>query len=146
MTAGTLHLVFCRGDARILAEAPRHEATTIAANSRGAPWTLSGLDTAFQRLIAKLEETEAVSDGLTLHGLRHTLATRLKEAGVDEETRADLLGHNLAMSRHYSEEADTSHRDRKLIAAADLFGNGKRRGVAKRAGKSAKQRARDDGK
>ena len=36
---------------------------------------------------------EGRPDGLTLHGMRHTVADELKAAGVCEEVRADLLGH-----------------------------------------------------
>jgi integrase len=36
------------------------------------------------------------AEGLTLHGIRHMVADELKAAGVNEEARADLLGHTLA--------------------------------------------------
>jgi len=112
--------------AAILSEAPAHDATTIAATSRGLPWSESGFNTAFQRLIGKLEEEKRVDAGLTMHGLRHTLATRLKEAGASDESIADLLGQDsLSMARHYSRDADTSKKDRTLIEAADVFGNKK---------------------
>lgn len=131
---------------RALVGAPAHGATTIAANSAGRPWSLSGFDTAFQRLIGALEKEGQVGKGLTLHGLRHTLATRLKEAGADDEGIADILGQkSLAMARHYSEGADTTEKARTLIEAADVFGNGKRTRFAKPPRKSAKPKtpARD---
>lgn len=40
---------------------------------------------------------------ITIHGLRHTFAHRLRAAQVDSETRADLLGHrHQSMTAHYS--------------------------------------------
>ena len=33
---------------------------------------------------------------------RHTFGHRLREAGVDEETRSDLLGHGKSITTHYS--------------------------------------------
>jgi integrase len=40
-----------------------------------------------------------------VHDLRHTFATRLRAAGVDRETRAELLGHRSGtgnITTHYS--------------------------------------------
>ena len=42
----------------------------------------------------------------TFHDLRHTFATRLKEAGVDPVTRRDLLGHaSTVMTDSYTHSA-----------------------------------------
>lgn len=35
-------------------------------------------------------------DGITFHSLRHTFVTRLKEAGVPEDVRRQLVGHSNA--------------------------------------------------
>jgi site-specific recombinase XerD len=41
-----------------------------------------------------------------MHGLRHTLGTRLREAGADDRTIADILGQkSVSMGRFYSENA-----------------------------------------
>lgn len=113
--------------AAVLAGAPAHDSVTIAATSRGMPWTSDGFNTSFQKLIRRLEADGMVGEGLTMHGLRHTLATRLKEAGAAEEDIADLLGQSsLAMARHYSKSADTTEKGRSLIHATDVFGNKKR--------------------
>lgn len=112
--------------AEILAAAP-HDAVTIAATLRGTPWTSDGFNTQFQRLRNRLEKDGVVDKGLTIHGLRHTLATRLKEAGARDEDIADILGQaSLQMARHYSKTADTSEKGRTLIEAADVFGRKKR--------------------
>jgi integrase len=40
---------------------------------------------------------------VTLHTLRHTFATRLKDAGVDPFTVRDLLGHaTIQMTNYYT--------------------------------------------
>lgn len=46
----------------------------------------------WMKILACLEEKP---DGLTLHGIRHTVADELKAEGVPHEVRADLLGHTL---------------------------------------------------
>jgi integrase len=50
------------------------------------------------------EATTAVGiSGVTLHTLRHTFATRLKDAGVDPFTVRDLLGHaTIQMTNYYT--------------------------------------------
>jgi Phage integrase family len=43
-------------------------------------------------------------DDLHVHDLRHTVGMRLREAGVDEDTRADILWHKRpGMTAHYSQ-------------------------------------------
>jgi len=46
----------------------------------------------WKKIVACLEDQR---DDLTLHGIRHMVADELKAAGVDQEVRADLLGHTL---------------------------------------------------
>jgi len=56
-----------------------------------------------------LEKSGQVQAGLTLKGLRHTVATTLAEMGYDERTIADVLGQKtIEMARHYSRSADKS--------------------------------------
>lgn len=119
-----------------LAEAPKHKAPTISANSRGEPWTESGFNSTFGKFVDALEAAGKVGPGLTFHGLRHTVGTRLKEAGADDRAIADILGQSsTAMAAHYSRQADTSKRDAALIDATDIFGTKAGRGSAKRSAK-----------
>lgn len=47
--------------------------------------------------------------GLHIHDLRHTFGYRLRQAGVDKQTRGELLGHAASdMTEHYS-MADLDH-------------------------------------
>ena len=102
-----------------LASSPKHEAITMCANSRGKPWSYSGLDGTWQKVRARLLEAKAIEQGLTLKGLRHTVATILAEMGFDERTIADMLGQKTPeMARHYSRRAN---RTRKLTGVVSDF-------------------------
>lgn len=91
----------------ILANAPDHSAVTLCASSRGRPWTLDGFRASWARLRIDLERAGAIGSGLTLYGLRHTVAVILREAGHDERTIADALGQKTTeMARHYAKGAD----------------------------------------
>ena len=93
--------------------APAHDAVTILATSTGKPWTYNGFSTVWHRLKKKLEAEEAVQPGLTLKGLRHTVATTLRESGLEERQIADLLGQKTpSMARHYSRSANLADRNR----------------------------------
>jgi site-specific recombinase XerD len=52
--------------------------------------------------------------------LRHTLATRLREAGADNRTIADILGQkSTSMAQHYSEGATLPEHAQKQMAGID---------------------------
>jgi integrase len=54
--------------------------------------------------------------GLTLYGLRHTMAVILRESGADERTIADALGQKtIEMVRHYAEGADLTRKMRGIV-------------------------------
>lgn len=96
-----------------LARAPKHNAITILATSAGKPWTYNRFSTVWHRFKKKLEAEGVVQPGLTPKGLRHTVATTLREAGLDERQIADLLGQKTpAMARHYSRSANLADRNR----------------------------------
>lgn len=110
--------------ARLLATAPRHDAVTVAATTNGTPWTESGFNSSFIKAMAALKRDGKVGEGLTFHGLRHTVGTLLVEAGYDLDTVRRWLGQKtLAMAIHYSETADTSNRMRDVITKLDPLGS-----------------------
>jgi integrase len=99
-----------------LEEAPQHDAITLCANSRGKPWTTSGFRASWRKARLKLEQRGLIEPGLTFHGLRHTVATVLAEAGVSEEDIAAVLGQKSSkMASHYSRLADRSRRSKAAI-------------------------------
>jgi integrase len=107
----------------LLATAPEHDAITIAATTKGTPWTESGFNSSFIKSMAALKRDEKIGDGLTFHGLRHTVGTLLVEAGYDLDTVRRWLGQKtLAMAIHYSESADTSDRMDQVIQKLDPLG------------------------
>lgn len=100
-----------------LAKAPKHDAITLCANSRGKPWTYNGFSTNWDKLKKKLEKEGLVQPGLTLKGLRHTVGTILAEMGKDNGTIALVLGHATeAMAKHYSRRADRTRQTTAAVA------------------------------
>lgn len=116
----------------ILRTAPRHDAVTLCANSTGRPWTLDGFRASWRTVRVKLEAEGAIGPGLTLYGLRHTVAVILREAGHDERTIADALGQRtIEMARHYAKGADLRPKMRGVVASFDAELNRRRTKVVK---------------
>lgn len=89
--------------AAVLAGAPAHDAPTVVASPRGGEWT----PRAFSAAWAEARAAMGYGPGLTLKGLRHTLATIALEAGVETSGIAALLHHRTeSMARHYSRRGD----------------------------------------
>jgi len=110
----------------LLGTLPTHDAVTLAATSRGKPWTTSGFNSTFIKAINRLERTRQVELGLTFHGLRHTVGTLLVEAGFDIDTVRRWLGQKtLAMAIHYSQTADTSAKMSEVNERFDPLGSKK---------------------
>jgi integrase len=106
--------------ADILDKAPNQMATTLCANSRGTPWTLSGFSASWRALRIRLERKGFIGPRLTLYGLRHTVAVILRESGADERTIADALGQKtIEMARHYAKGADLSRKMRGVVKNFD---------------------------
>jgi len=118
--------------AKIMRDAPEHSATTVCANSAGMPWTPSGFRASWRPIRKRLEEAGRVQPGLTLYGLRHTVAVILRESGFDERTIADYLGQRtIEMARHYSKGADLQPKMRHVAAEFEVELNKRRSPVVK---------------
>jgi integrase len=109
----------------ILADAiagrPASNSDTLCVSSRGQPWTPTGWNASWGTFRRSLEAEGVIGRGLTGHGLRHTLGTRLREAGADDRTIADILGQrSTAMARHYSENAELPEQAKKLVTGLSL--------------------------
>lgn len=106
--------------AAILDKRPDWPAVQVAATMYGTPWTPMGFMASWGKLRRSLEAEGVIAPGLTPHGLRHTLGTRLREAGADDRTIADVLGQaSTAMARHYSKQAELPERARGLVVNLD---------------------------
>ena len=68
-------------------------------NTKGATYTESGFYGAFRKIREKLFKAGKVGRGLTFHGLRHTVATKLADAGAS--TRVGMMhpSQNCSMTR-----------------------------------------------
>lgn len=100
----------------ILNKAPSHSAITLCANSAGVPWTVSGFRASWRKVKLQLEKDGEVGSGLTLYGLRHTVAVILREMGCSERDIADALGQKtIEMARHYAKAADLRPKMRGMV-------------------------------
>jgi integrase len=80
----------------------------------------------------ELERAGKIAPGLTLYGLRHTVAVILREAGQDECTIADALGQKtIEMARHYSKGADLRRKMTGVVTSFDAEVNRRRTEVVK---------------
>ena len=102
--------------ADILDQTPRHLATTFCVHSGGRPWSQGGFSASWRLLRKKLEQEGRIGPGLTLYGLRHTMAVILRESGCDERAIADALGQKtIEMARHYAKGADLTRKMRGIV-------------------------------
>ena len=116
----------------ILDSAPRHDAITVCANSYGRPWTEAGFRASWGKLRKRLEKEGRAAPGLTLYGLRHTVAVILKEMGYDNDTIADALGQkNPAMAILYAEGADLRRKMRGVVTDFEAEVNRRRTKIVK---------------
>lgn len=90
------------------------------ATIKGTPWTYDGFSTVWHRWRAKQVEAGYIPSDLTLKGLRHTVATILREAGYTPRQIADYLGQKTeSMAIHYSRDADMAERNRPTASLLD---------------------------
>jgi hypothetical protein len=89
-------------------------AVTSCANSYGRPWTESGFRASWRKVRKKLEEEARVGAGLTLYGLRHTVAVILRECGCDERTIADAYRDGPPLCQGCGPEAEDAERGEQL--------------------------------
>jgi len=81
--------------------------TTIVIGQRGRPFTEAGFRSRFFKIIRGLEQTKKIGNGLTFHGLRHTVGTKLADAGADDFTIQSILGQKTAtMAQRYRRDAN----------------------------------------
>ncbi|MDF1631050.1 tyrosine-type recombinase/integrase [Mycoplana sp. MJR14] len=113
-----------------IAVEPEHSAMTLCANSYGKPWAGSGFRASWRPIRQKLEEDGSVQPGLTLKGLRHTVATILREMGKDYGAIAEMLGQK---AKHYSRRADMSKKMAETIGDFEAEVNRRKTGNVQKA-------------
>lgn len=98
-------------DLKAMLDAAPREHVVICTTDTGRPW-VGGW---FQRKFRMAARDAGLPDDLTFHGLRHTAATRLAEAGASTMEIAAVTGHrSLAMVERYTKGAQ----QRRLATAA----------------------------
>jgi integrase len=104
---------------------PRRATTIVATIPRGGQklsrsYTGDGFRTNFFKLMKKLESEGLIGAGLTFHGLRHTAATYLSDAGCDPATIQAVTGHaSVKTLEIYTARADRRRRAATAIAALE---------------------------
>lgn len=84
---------------------------SIVKNSHGKPYTPDGFQTVYGRFASKLKQDGLLRKDRTFHGLRHTAATRLADAGADDRTIMAITGHKqTSMVSVYTAGADQKKR------------------------------------
>jgi integrase len=92
----------------------------LCISTRLKPWSESGFRASWAKLRISLEKAGKVGKGLTIHGLRHTVGTYLREEGFDPRAIADALGQKQeGMALHYSKTADMRKVMEEVSAAVD---------------------------
>ncbi|MEZ2224131.1 hypothetical protein [Rhizobium sp. RCC_161_2] len=112
--------------------APEHNAITLCANSRVKPWTYSGFSSNWDKLKDTYLEQGIIQPGLTLKGLRYTVASILAELGFNDRTIADMLGQETeTMARRYSKRANRKRKMQGIIADFEQEVNRRKKEVVK---------------
>jgi integrase len=103
-----------------------HDAVTLLVNSHGVSWTENGFRSSVFKFLGKLEGEGKVKPGLTIHGLRHTCGTLLRELGFDKDTIADMLGQEDAgMAEWYARDADLQRKLDGVVKKLDRHFRGR---------------------
>lgn len=109
--------------AEILDQRLPHQ-THLFCSSSGVPWTEGGFHASLRKLLSKLKDAGRIQEGLTPHGLRHSVATDLRELGKTEREIADILGQRTTFAvPTYSRTADMKRSNARSME--DLYGPAK---------------------
>lgn len=101
--------------AEILSDTPQL-CPIIVTGQRGKPMTANGFLSNLRKILSKLKAEGKIGDGLTFHGLRHTAATMLADAGCDTRDIMAVTGHRTeAVVAIYTQEADRRRRGGNAI-------------------------------
>ena len=85
--------------------------------SEGTPWTEGGWNASFRKLRERVVKAGQAKPGLTAHGLRHSVATDLREMGFTDRQIADVLGQKTTYATPaYHRTADMRRSNAKVMA------------------------------
>lgn len=105
--------------------APDGDAVMLCLNSRGQGWSEAGFTASQRKFFARCIERGIAEPGITLHGLRHSVATDLRSLGYSLDQIKDYVGHeNWKMTEHYASNADANE---VLIDMANMIQGGTKR-------------------
>jgi integrase len=91
--------------------------THLFVTSEGTPWTDGGWNASWRKLRTRLEEAGQVRPGLTAHGLRHSVATDLRELGKTDREIADILGQRTTYATPiYHRTADMKRSNARVMS------------------------------
>lgn len=108
-----------------IANAPDGDAVMLCLNSAGRGWAEAGFTASQRKFFAKCIERGLAQPGITLHGLRHSVATDLRSLGYSLDQIKDYVGHeNWKMTEHYASNADANT---VLIDMANVLQGGTKR-------------------
>lgn len=117
---------------QLISDAGHHDAITLCATKSGRPWTVDGFSASFRKIKDKLESEGQIGAGLTLYGLRHTVAVILREMGHSDRTIADMLGQTEPrMALHYAKGADLRKNNAATAASLETEMNARRTKLVK---------------
>ncbi|AZO38792.1 MAG: site-specific recombinase [Mesorhizobium sp.] len=101
------------------------DVTMLCLNSHRKPWTEMGFSASIGKFFDDCVARGLAGKGLTMHGLRHSVATDLREQGYRLEDIKNFLGQEtIEMAEHYSSSADVSG---VLIDMANVIQAGSKR-------------------
>lgn len=105
---------------KLLLDGIERNGDTIVVGQRGHSYTVDGFRTSFFKLLRSMETEGKISKGLTFHGLRHTVATKLADAGADDRTIMSVTGHrSVAMVQRYTALANQKRRATRAMKMLD---------------------------
>lgn len=103
-------------DLRVVLDGLPRASPVIVCSRKGQPYTQNGFLSSWRKLRLRLEADGRVGKGLTIHGLRHMVATKLADAGADDRTIMAITGHtDVKMVQQYTQRADTRKRARAAM-------------------------------
>ncbi|MCB1516092.1 MAG: tyrosine-type recombinase/integrase [Hyphomicrobiaceae bacterium] len=119
-----------------------NQSMCLCPTSHGDKWTDGGLSASMRKFFARLVEMGAAQPGITLHGLKHSVARALREAGYSNAEIAPFTAHDdERTTAHYSSTADLNPMLTEMAHVIERGTNGEQK-VSNLGTKTVKPRSR----